>query len=41
MTPSPQEIMMGNLYPVAEPAVVAIAGVAASASVTAAAAAAV
>ncbi len=40
MTPSPQEIMMGNLYPVAETAAVAIAGVAASASVAAAAAAA-
>jgi hypothetical protein len=32
MTPSPQDIMIGNLYPVAETATVAIAGVAAAAA---------
>ena len=44
MTPSPQDVMIGNPYPVAETATVASAGVAASAcaaDVAAAAAAAV
>jgi len=40
MTPSPQEVMIGNLHPVAETAAVAIAGVAAAASAACAAAAA-
>ncbi len=31
MTPSPQEVMIGNLHPVAETAAVAIASVAAAA----------
>jgi len=39
ITPSPQEVMIGNLHPVAETATVAIASVAAAASAAAAAAA--
>ena len=40
MTPLPQEVMIGNLHPVAETATVAIAGVAAACAADVAAAAA-